>query len=150
MTGRKRVELCDMSGNLLDAIVVPANTDERTCALCLLVQVKKATWSRKLQTIFADNGFGGDEFEQQVKEQLGFTLEIVRRDTEQSGFVVLPKRWLIEQVFGCQGRNRRLSRDYEQRPHMSRATLLGANIHRWLRYLKPTHSNDPPFHYRKA
>ncbi|RYE65554.1 MAG: IS5/IS1182 family transposase, partial [Oxalobacteraceae bacterium] len=113
MKGRKRVELCDMSGNLLDAIVVPANTDERACALCLLVKVKKAAWSRNLRTIFADNGFGGEEFELQIKEQLGYKLEIVRRDKEHQGFVVLPKRWLIEQVFGCQGRNRRLSRDYE-------------------------------------
>lgn len=150
MKGRKRIELCDTQGNLLDALVVPANTDERTCALCLLVKVKKAAWSQNLQTVFADNGFAGEEFEQQIQEQLGYTLEIIRRDAQQNGFVVLSKRWLIEQVFGCQGRNRRLSRDYEQMPHMSRATLLGANIHRWLRYLKPTPSNDPPFQYRKA
>jgi putative transposase len=147
--GRKRVQLCDMSGNLLEAIVVPANTDERACAICLFVKVKKAAWSRNLRTIFADNGFDGEEFEQQVKDQWGYSLEIVRRDAEQTGFVVLPKRWLIEQVFGCQGRNRRLSRDYEQKPHMSRATILGANIHRWLRRLKPAPSTDPPFRYRK-
>ncbi|RYX79937.1 hypothetical protein EON83_30670 [bacterium] len=148
MKGRKRVELCDMSGNLLEAIVVPANIDERTCALCLLVQVKKAPWSRNLQTIFADNGFGGAQFEQQIKEQLGYTLEIVRRDATQEGFIVLPKRWLIEQVFGCQGRNRRLAKDYEQKQYISRATIQVANIHRWLRRLKPMPSQGPPFRYR--
>ena len=139
-----------MSGNLLEAIVVAANTSERACALCLLVKVKKAAWSRNLRTIFADTGFGGEEFEQQVKEQLGYNLEIIRRDAKHQGFVLLPKRWLIEQVFGCQGRNRRLSRDYEQKPHISRATVQGANIHRWLRRLKPAPSTHPPFHYRKA
>ena len=149
MKGRKRVELCDMSGNLLEAIVVPANTSERTCALCLLVKVKKAAWSRNLRTIFADTGFGGEEFEQQIQEQLGYKLEIIRRNQEQKGFLLLPKRWLIEQVFGCQGRNRRLSRDYEQKAHISRATIQGANVHRWLRRLKPAPSTDPPFRYRK-
>lgn len=139
-----------MSGNLLEAIVVPASTDERACALCLLVQVKKAAWSRNLQTIFADSGFGGAQFEQQIEEQLGYTLEIVRRDATQEGFAVLPKRWLIDQVFGCQGRNRRLAKDYEQKSHISRAAIQGANIHRWLRRLKPAPATDPPFHYRKA
>jgi len=115
----------------------------------LLVQAKKAAWSKKLQTIFADNGFAGAEFEQQVQDQLGFRLEIVRRDKDQQGFVPLPKRWLIEQLFACQGRNRRLSRDYEQKAHISRATLQTANIHRWLRKLKTTGSTEPPFHYTK-
>ena len=56
-------------------------------------------------------------------------------------------RWLIEQVFGCQGRYRRLSRDYEGNPRLSRATIQGANIHRWLRKLRPAPSTEPPFRY---
>lgn len=150
MKGRKRVELCDMGGNVLEVVVVPANTDERTCALAVLIQAKKRAWSQNLQTIFADSGFAGEEFEAQVQEQLGFRLQIVHRDKEQAGFVPLPKRWLIEQVFGCQGRNRRLSRDYEGKTYIARATIQVVNLHRWLKRLAPAPSSDPPFRYRRT
>lgn len=137
-----------MGGSLLEAVVVPADTDERTCALAVLIQAKKSAWSQNLQTIFADGGFAGEEFEAQVQEQLGWRLHIVQRDKEQVGFVPLPKRWLIEQVFGCQGRNRRLSRDYEGKTYIARATIQVANLHRWLRHLAPAPSSDPPLSYR--
>lgn len=74
----------------------------------------------------------------QIKEQCGVKLHIVKR-IKGAGFEVLPNRWLIEQVFGCQGRYRRLSRDYEQNPRSARATLQGANIHRGLRKLVVVH-----------
>jgi len=138
-----------MGGNVLEVVIVPADTDERTCALAVLIAAKKKAWSAQLQTIFADGGFAGEEFEAQVQEQLGWKLHIVHRDKEQRGFVPLPKRWLIEQMFGCQGRNRRLSRDYEGKTYISRATLQVVNLHRWLRHLAPAPSSDPPFRYRK-
>jgi len=147
-----------MGGSVLEVVVVPADTDERTCALAVLIQAKKRPWSAQLkrpwsaqlQTVFADSGFAGQEFEAQVKEQLGLGLEIVHRDKEQAGFVPLPKRWLIEQVFGCQGRNRRLSRDYEGKTYIARATIQVVNLHRWLRRLAPAPSSDPPFRYRRT
>ena len=89
-----------MGGQVLEVVVVPADTDERTCALAVLIKAKKSAWSAQLQTIFADSGFAGQEFEAQVQEQLGWNLHIVHRDKEQRGFAPLPKRWLIEQVFG--------------------------------------------------
>ncbi len=137
-----------MGGSLLEVVIVPADTDERTCALAVLIKAKKRPWSAQLQTIFADGGFAGGEFEAQVQEQLGWRLHIVHRDKEQAGFVPLPKRWLIEQVFGCQGRNRRLSRDYEGQTYIARATIQVVNLHRWLRRLAPAPSSDPPFRYR--
>lgn len=147
MKGRKRVVLCDMSGHFLEAVVVPAHVDERSCALCLLVKAKKSLWSANLQTIFADSGFAGEEFEQQVQDQLRFKLHIVQRVKDQAGFVPVPKRWLIEQLLGCQGRHRRLARDYEQKANISRATLQLANIYRWLQQLKPKPDKNPPFRY---
>ena len=142
--------MCDTAGNFLDALVVSADTDERTCALALLLQIRKTEWGCGLQTIFADAGFAGREFEEMVSDLLGQTVQIVRRDPDHKGFMPLPKRWLIEQVFGCQGRNRRLARDYEQTPRHSRATLQAANIHRWLRRLKPAPSNDPPLYPHRS
>lgn len=143
--------LCDKGGNFLDAVVLPANTPKRICALALLLQVKKQSWWRDVLVVFADSGFSGEDFERQIEQQCGVKLHIVERikGHKGTGFEVLPNRWLIEQVFGCQGRYRRLCRDYEQNTHIARASLQGANIHRWLRRLKPPPVTDPPFHYRK-
>ena len=143
------MSVCDRGGNFLDAIVLPANLDERVCALALLLQVKHKPWWREVQVVYADSGFAGEGFGRQIQEQCGVKLEIVER-IKSKGFEVLPNRWLIEQLFGCQGRYRRTSRDYEQSPRSARATLQGANIHRWLRKLKPAPTTDPPFRYRKS
>ena len=142
--------MCDTGGNFLDAFVVEADLDERACALALLLQIRKTPWGCGLQTIFADEGFAGEEFEDTVQFMLGQKLEIIKRDQDQVGFAPLPKRWLIEQVFGCQGRNRRLAKDYEQNPRLSRATIQAANIHRWLRRLKPAPSTDPPLYPKRS
>jgi putative transposase len=148
--------LCDAGGNWLESVVLPANTGERAGALILFEKVKAAWWSRRLSLIWADKGFGGVDFEEQVKQQFGWTLDIGIKDgikdgikePGQKGFCVQRKRWLIEQVFGCWGRYRRLSRDYEQNTHCSRATLQVATLHRWLRRLRPAQNPDPPFRYR--
>ena len=144
--------LCDKGGNFLDALVLPADTDERVCALALLVQVKKKPWWRDVSVVYADSGFAGEDFERQIQQQCGVKLHIVKRPKAEkgAGFEVLPNRWLIEQVFGCQGRCRRLCRDYEQNTRIARATLQGANIHRWLRRLKPAPDSEPPLRYRKS
>lgn len=140
--------LCDAGGNWLESVVIPADIGERAGALLLFEKVKAAWWSGKLTLIWADEGFGGMDFEAQVKEQFGWTLDIGIKEPGQKGFCVQRKRWLIEQVFGCWGRYRRLSRDYEQSPVCSRATLQVASLHRWLRRLKPAPNNDPPFRYK--
>jgi putative transposase len=140
--------LCDAGGNWLESVVLPASIGERAGALLLFEKVKACWWSRKLSLVWADEGFGGVEFEHQVKEQFGWTLEIGIKEASHKGFCVQRKRWLIEQVFGCWGRYRRLSRDYEQSPACSRATLQVATLHRWIRRLKPAPNADPPFRYR--
>ena len=136
-----------MSGNFLDSVVLPASMNERVCALALLLQIKKQAWSQNLQVVFADSGFAGEGFQRQIQAQTGLQLTIVKRDSDALGFQVLPKRWLIEQVFGCWGRNRRLSRDYEQSSRHSRATLQVASIHRFLHKIKPK-PQLPSFRYK--
>jgi len=140
--------LCDAGGNWLESVIVPANTGERAGALLLFEKVKAAWWSSKLTLIWADEGFAGVDFEDQVKHEFGWTLDIGAKEPGQKGFCVQRKRWLIEQVFGCWGRYRRLSRDYEQNPACSRATLQVVTLHRWIRRLKPAPNSDPPFRYR--
>lgn len=59
---------------------------------------------------------------------LGLTLIIVRRITGTTGFVVVPRRWVVERTFGWFGRWRRLSKDYEERPEVSEAMVTLASI----------------------
>ena len=60
-----------------------------------------------MQVVYADSGFSGEGFGRQIEQQCGVKLHIVERITGK-GFEVWPNRWLIEQVFGCQGRYRRI------------------------------------------
>ena len=66
---------------------------------------------------------------------MGVVVEIVSKLAGQEGFVPLPKRWRVEQTFGCLGRNRRLARDYEFWPENAESALYIASIHRSLKRL---------------
>lgn len=150
MKGRKRFGAGDTQGNLLESVVVPANTGEREGAWQLMEKLKASPLAQNITLIRADEGFAGADWQARVQAHFGWRVEIVRKPPGQVGFALLPRRWVIEQTFGCWGRYRRLSKDYEQNPDSSRATLQLAAIHRSLRRLRPAPSNDPPFRTRKA
>lgn len=63
-----------------------------------------------------------------VKETFGLILEVVKRDEGQVGFVVQPKRWVVERTFAWLGRYRRLSKDYEHCTKSSEAMIYLASI----------------------
>ena len=77
----------------------------------------------RLALIWADGGYAGHLIEW-VKAFAGWTLEIVKRSDDVSGFKILPKRWIVERTFGWLGRYRRLSKDYEQLPETSETLIL--------------------------
>ena len=147
--GRKRFGASDTQGNLLESVVVPANTGERAGAWQLMEKLKASPLGQSITLIRADEGFAGADWQARVQAHFGWSVEIVNKPPGQVGFALLPRRWVIEQTFGCWGRYRRLSKDYEQHPDSSRATLQLAAIHRTLRRLKPALSDDPPFRTRK-
>ena len=91
----------------------------------------------RLVRLWADGGYAG-QLVDWVREQLGCELEIVKRSDDMRGFVVLPKRWIVERTFAWLGRNRRLSKDYEARCETSETWIRVAMIHLTLRRLKPT------------
>ena len=66
-----------------------------------------------LQRLFADGGYSGDETGAAAKRAGKLELEIVKRCDAAKGFVVLPKRWIVERTFGWLGRCRRLAKDFE-------------------------------------
>jgi putative transposase len=67
----------------------------------------------------------------------GWTVEIVKRLGGATGFVVLPKRWIVERTFSWFGRYRRLSKDYETVTESSESMIYWAMTHLMLRRLRP-------------
>jgi putative transposase len=70
-----------------------------------------------------------------VQQTCGWRLEITRRPPHAKGFVVIPRRWVVERTFGGLGRYRRLSKDFEHQVRSSDAMVYLASIHRMLRLL---------------
>ena len=121
-------------GLILAVVVHPANIQDRDGAK-LVLALLKGRFSR-LKLIWADGGYAGQLIDWTRK--LGrWVLEIVRRSDDMAGFVVLPKRWIVERTFAWFGRYRRLSKDYETLPESSEAVIYLAMMHLMLRRLKP-------------
>jgi transposase len=75
-------------------------------------------------------------------------LEVKRPPKDAQGFVVVPKRWVVERSFAWLGRNRRLSKDYEKTTASSAAMIKCSNIALLVRRLAPR-ENTQNFHYRE-
>lgn len=103
----------------------PANVQDRDGAKLVIGKVKGLF--PRLHLIWADGGYAGKLIDW-VKEFGGWVLQIVKRTDDMKGFVVLPRRWVVERTFGWLGRCRRLSKDYEQSIQSSEAMILIAMI----------------------
>ena len=106
-------------------VVHAANIQDRDGAK--LVLAKLAGRFPRLQLIWADGGYAGKLIEW-VAAFGSWVLEIVKRNTDVSGFSVLPKRWIVERTFGWLGRYRRLSKEYEERTDSSESMIYLAMI----------------------
>ena len=133
--GRKRHILVDTLGNLLTVVVHPADIQDRDAAHLVLNHLPDLLWER-LERIWADGGYRG-KLVKWVKDTFNVLLDIVLRPDQQVGFVVLPKRWIVERTFAWLGRYRRLSKDYEQRLENSEGMVYLASIHHLLKRLAP-------------
>ena len=90
----------------------------------------------RLKRLWADGGYAG-QLVDWVHAQLGCELEIVKRSDDMRGFVVLPKRWIVERTFAWLGKCRRLSKDYEYQVESSEAMIRLAMIALMARRLRP-------------
>ena len=112
--GSKSHAAVDTMGHLLALLVTPANEQERAQVAELAEQVQEATGG-SVKIGFVDQGFTGDAPAQAAKEQ-GIELEVIKLPEAKKGFVLLPKRWVVERSFAWVSRFRRLARDYERLP----------------------------------
>ena len=115
--GRKRHLLVDTDGLALAAYVTPADVQDRDGARRLLAGLKPI--APCLEVIWADGAYGGRALADWCEEHCGWRLEIVRRNGNEAGFSVLPRRWLVERTFAWLGKQRRLSKDYERKVQTS-------------------------------
>ena len=132
MNGRKWHILTDTLGLLLAVVVHAANIQDRDGAKLVLKRAKK--WFLKLKIIWADGGYAG-KLVIWAKRYYQWTIDIVKRSDIAKGFVLLPKRWIVERTFSWFGHYRRLSKDYEFRTDTSETMLYIAMIHVMVRRL---------------
>lgn len=104
----------DTLGHLLALHVTPANEQDREQVGALAQEVQKVT-CRNVQLAYVDQGYTGDQPEADAAEE-GIDLNVVKLDKTKRGFVLLPRRWVVERSFAWATRFRRLAKDYERLP----------------------------------
>ena len=98
-------------GIILVAIITPASVQDRDGAVPVLQEAHREYPT--LERLWVDGAYHGRVIDQ-LRESTKLAIEVVKRSDDVRGFVVLPKRWVVERSFGWAGRFRRLARDYEQ------------------------------------
>jgi len=109
----------DTLGLLLAAHVTPANEQERAQVKELAEAVQEAT-QQSVEVAFVDQGYTGDDPKNDAKEA-GIDLIVVKLPEAKKGFVLLPRRWVVERSFAWTARFRRLARDFERLPETFRS-----------------------------
>jgi transposase len=102
----------DTLGHLLALHVTPADEQERAQVAILSEAVQEAT-GESVQLAYVDEGYTGDDPEADAASY-GIHLAVVGLPQAKRGFVLLPRRWVVERSFGWMARFRRLARDYER------------------------------------
>jgi transposase len=102
----------DTLGHLLALTVTPANEQDRAQVAELTEALQKAT-GQTVQLAFVDQGYTGQTAAEAAAAH-GVRLEVVKLAEARKGFVLLPRRWVVERTFGWAARFRRLARDYER------------------------------------
>src|SRR6266498_4514064 len=104
----------DTLGHLLALHVTPANEQDRA-QVAELAKAVQAVAGDTVALAFVDQGYTGDT-PAAAAEAHGIRLEVVKHTEAKRGFVLLPRRWVVERSFGWMARFRRLARDYERLP----------------------------------
>ena len=127
----------DTLGQLLAILVTPANEQDRAQVAALAEQIQQTT-GESVEVAFVDQGYTGEQPAAEA-EAHGIRLEVVKLPTAKRGFVLLPRRWVVERSFAWMARFRRLARDYERLAE----TLVGLHFvafamlmaHRFIRFM---------------
>ena len=110
-SGAARSALVNSEGLPIPVFVHSAAIQDRDGAILVLDKIRRRfPW---LELIWADGGYNAWQVDAAVAKMQRLRLEIVKRNDDMKGFVVLPRRWVVERTFSWFGRNRRLAKDFE-------------------------------------
>lgn len=112
ITGRKRHIAVDTLGLVLTVVVHGAYWQDHDGACFVLSKLKEPF--KRLKVVFGDSAYGRNGLPDWVTETFGWALQTVLRPVGLKGFVLLPKRWIVERTFAWLARYRRHSKDYER------------------------------------
>ena len=113
-TGSKLHAAVDTLGELLVLHVTPANASDRAQVAALTAQVQAVT-GQTVELGCVDQGYTGEQAEADAAAH-GIRLEVIKLPEAKRGFVLLPRRWVVERSFAWMARFRRLAKDYERLP----------------------------------
>jgi transposase len=102
----------DTLGHLLALKITAANEQERAQVGELAQKLREVT-KENVELAYADQGYTGEEPAEAAQRE-GIHLEVVKLQEAKRGFVLLPRRWVVERSFAWSARFRRLARDYER------------------------------------
>jgi transposase len=124
--GRKRHILTDTGGLLVAAQVHAADIQDRDGAVPLLASV--GTLFVWLRHVFADSAYAAEKLTAALATMGKWTIEIVKRPNDAKGFVLLPRRWVVERTLAWLNRNRRLAKDFEATIASAQAWIYIASV----------------------
>ncbi len=131
--GRKRHIITDTGGLLVAAQVHRADIQDRDGAVPLLTSIRTLfVW---LRHVFADSAYAGEKLTAALASRGKWTIEIVKRCDTAIGFVLLPRRWVVERTLAWLNRNRRLAKDFEATIASAEAWIYIASVKLLLRRL---------------
>ena len=136
--GRKRHIAVDTLGLLLAVAVTAASVDDAKGAEAVFEQMHPE-WFPRLKKVWADNKYHNYGLYDWVGgfSRDAWDLEVVSRPADAVGFVLVPKRWVVERTLAWLGRYRRHAKDYERLTESSEAMIRISSIHIMLRKLRP-------------
>jgi transposase len=121
--GRKRHIAVDTLGLPIECQVTAASVQDRDALAPMLGEVHRK--SPRVTMSFVDSGYQGEQAQRSAYEASRISITVVKRtDKQVKGFIVLPKRWVVERTLGWINRARRLSKDFEATIESSLAWML--------------------------
>jgi putative transposase len=133
ITGRKRHLVVDTLGLVLAVVVHSAGLPDHDGACFVLMRLRERF--ARLRLIWADSAYGRNGLPEWVKQTFGWVLQTILRPAGAAGFILLPRRWVVERTFAWLGRCRRHSKDYERTTESSEAMIYISMIHLMIRRL---------------
>lgn len=111
---------------MVGLVVHGADIQDRDGAPAVLQSIRHSyPW---LRHVFADGGYGGDKLKARLSKIGAWTIEVVKPTDKAKGFLLLPRRWVVERTFAWSNRCRRLANDFQASIASAEAWIIVANI----------------------